>query len=331
VNTLVLLGDIFELATARIASTARSGRSFFTWLFDWLKPKQVIYVPGNHDHVFWMWWKLASTQWWRSGDDPAQVKDELARLYAELPTRTSHPTSPESAQSAPGREDLLSYFFGDPSRRPSAIRLAYPAYTGPLCSPPGFRGRLYETLFTHGHLNDPTFIRPGDSGIVARVMHGCSDGATQPVEMSSLESIEATTWRYTHHFWYPANKDTTTGERLYLFVEKFSSNNPCVHHFRHAGRFVQEPAADLESIESSPNDYYALVEAALGSAWYTRPLVYVYGHTHHGGTMALDPTTVLYNTGGWIRVGNDSPRHTHLFMVDATGCAKMVRVPFRHS
>ena len=199
VNTLVLLGDVFELATARIAPTARSGRYFFAWLFDWLKPKQVIYVPGNHDHVFWMWWKLASGQWWRSGDDPEDRKDELAKLYAELPTRTSDPGSPESARGDPKREDLLSYFFGDLSRRPSAIRLAYPAYAGPHCSPPGFRGRLYETLFTHGHLSDPTFIRPGDSGIVARFMHARSNGGRQPADMSSLESVEATTWRYTHH------------------------------------------------------------------------------------------------------------------------------------
>ena len=49
------------------------------------------------------------------------------------------------------------------------------------------------------------------------------------------------------------------------------------------------------------------------------------------GAMSLDPTTVLYNTEGWIRVGNDNPRHTHVFMMTSAGCAKVVRVPFRHS
>ena len=31
VETLVLLGDIFELATARIDTAAKSGRNFFKW------------------------------------------------------------------------------------------------------------------------------------------------------------------------------------------------------------------------------------------------------------------------------------------------------------
>lgn len=108
----------------------------------------------------------------------------------------------------------------------------------------------------------------------------------------------------------------------------FETGNPCRHPLVLQGRFVSEPAADLERAEASNNDFYKFLQAALGENWYTAPWAYIYGHTHHGGAMPLDPTVLLYNTGGWLRKSKDKPPHTHLFAIDSDGVARMIRADF---
>jgi hypothetical protein len=102
VRTLVLLGDIFELGTARLTTAAAAGRDFFWWLFQWLEADEIVYLPGNHDHVMWMWWKTctkARRSWWEA--DAQDCKAELASAYQSLEARTSDPACPLNRASVP--------------------------------------------------------------------------------------------------------------------------------------------------------------------------------------------------------------------------------------
>ncbi|MFC1828628.1 metallophosphoesterase [Thermodesulfobacteriota bacterium] len=329
VDKLVLLGDIFELATARIETAAKSGRDFFSWLFQWMFPERIIFIPGNHDHVFWMWWCIppvdGQPDWWTR--KPEKVKDQLKTEYAALPSLVSDPRTPIGVENQRWREDLIKFFFGrliDPDR----FYVGYPAYKGPACAPIGFRQPLFSTLFTHGHLNDPTFVRPKESGVIAKGMHWLADHAPKQVDLTNLETIEKTSWEYTNYHWYPPKVDTPMKERLYLWSLLFESGNPCRHPLEIGSRYTKEPAADLKRIESSGNDFTNLLRAAMGDSWYVNPYIYVYGHTHHGGAMPVEPGFLLYNTGGWLKKGKDRPPHTHLFCITSSGVAEMVRADF---
>jgi hypothetical protein len=326
VRDLVLLGDIFELGTATIDQASRSGAKFFEWLFLWLLPDRVIYVPGNHDHVFWMWWCAPPPEggppWWES--EPGAVEQALSEAYADCGTKASHPDRPEAAEGKPWREALLTRFFGsllDPSR----FRLAYPVYTGPHCGPPGFRGRPFRSLYTHGHMNDPMFVNPG--GLVDRVMHGLSPNPEE-ADLATLERAEETTWRFTHRWWYPAEKGSSLKEWLYLCSIPFEKGHACVHRGTSPGRYTREPAPELGEPDRDALDFHNLIRAAAPGEAFLEPTIYVYGHTHNGGAMPVEPSLLLYNTGGWLSNVTDDPKHTHLFGIDAGGTAKMVRVTY---
>jgi len=325
VNQLVLLGDIFELGTATIERAAEAGRNFFDWLFQWLRPRRVIYVPGNHDHVFWMWWRVQPADgrpsWWER--DPEEAEPELSEAYAALAAKTSHPVYPEGVQGNAWRGPLLSHFFGE-LLDPAVYRLAYPVYVGPDCGPPGYRDRPFRSLYTHGHMNDSLFVNPG---LFSGVMHGLTPN-TENADLTTLDRAEETTWRFTHHWWYPPTRESSWKEWLYLFYVRLEKGHPCVHPRAFGGRYTREPAPELLHPETDALDFYNVIQATFEGESFLRPTLYVYGHTHNGGAMAVEPSLQLYNTGGWLSNVTDNPKHTHLFGIDTNGVAKMVRVTY---
>ena len=160
-------------------------------------------------------------------------------------------------------------------------------------------------------------------------MNVLSWGRGKPADHDSLSAMEQTTWKYTNKWWYPPTKDTPFSERLYLFSTRFGDNNPCRHQLAPPLKSPSEVAPDVADPNSSANDFYDLLSAALGAKWYREPQMLIYGHTHHGGALALEPSVLLYNTGGWLTKVNDRPIHTHLFAISDSGVAQMMRVDFR--
>lgn len=66
-----------------------------------------------------------------------------------------------------------------------------------------------------------------------------------------------------------------------------------------------EIAPDVADPNSSNNDFFDLLSAALGENWFMKPWKIVYGHTYHGGAFALEPSVLLCNTGGWLTKVNE--------------------------
>jgi UDP-2,3-diacylglucosamine pyrophosphatase LpxH len=329
IRKLVLLGDVFELATARLTSAADSGRNFFGWLFQWLDADEIIYVPGNHDHVFWMWWKTciqSGKEWW-SQPDPEADKKDLEKIYDGVSEKCSDPFQPEPAVE-PLRRRLVSFFFGERALNENSFCVGYPVYCGPNAAPAGYPDPCFRTFFTHGHLVDPTFVRPAESDFVGLVMNVLSWGWGKDAEHGSLTEMEESTWKYTNKWWYPPKEQTSLGERLYLFSTRFGENNPCRHRAAPPYSNISEIAPDVADPNSSNNDFYDLLSAALGEKWFMKPRMIVYGHTHHGGELAIEPSVLLYNTGGWLTKVNDRPIHTHLFAITDIGLTQMMRVEF---
>jgi hypothetical protein len=164
-------------------------------------------------------------------------------------------------------------------------------------------------------------------------MNLASWGWGKDAKRDNLDAIEASTWEYTHRWWYPPDKETTVGERLYLFTTRFDGNNTCVHLCRTPPEdYPKESAPDIkldpQGCSSSTNDFYSFLQAALGASWNHQARLLVYGHTHHGGAIPLLPSVLVCNTGGWLTKVNDRPVHTHLFAIDEAGVAQVKRVDF---
>ena len=243
VETLVLSGDILELATATIERAAESSGNLFEWLLQWLHPDKVVYIPGNHDHVFWMWWKVppdpGAKNWWKI--DPVDVEDWLKNAYGGLNVKATDPQSPVGVDQLQWRRELVRNFFGR-LINPDTFYVAYPTYEGPSCSVVGINNKVFKTLFTHGHMNDGDFMDPGNSGTRAWFMYAATGNWPSPADKTDLNTMENSTWKYTTYYWYPPMTETPLKESLYLAYVRFEENNPCVHSDVHQGIFVKEIA-----------------------------------------------------------------------------------------
>jgi hypothetical protein len=259
----------------------------------------------------------------------------LARAYEAVEIKASAPGSPEPVASD-SHGDLLKMFFGEHLKQTS-FSIGYPVYCGPSAVPAGYSSsHCFNTIFTHGHLNDPRFVRPAD--LISKGMHALS--RSWDAKTGSLAELEATTWPFTNKWWYPPKKETSLGERLYLLGEKlgemsemfkFKLPTPCRHlSGADAAAYPYETPPDLMGPDAtSPNDFYSLLQE-VGPKWYLQPLLLVYGHTHHGGAMPLpNPLVLVCNTGGWLTIVADRPVHTHMFAINDSGVATMKRVDFQ--
>jgi len=329
VGTLVLLGDIFELATATIERASGAGRTFFGWLFTWLRPEKVVYVPGNHDHVFWMWWNIPptaqGTNWWDM--EPSQAADPLKRAYGNLIPKTSPPDNPSPVDGLNHRQALIHSFFST-SADADRFLVGYPAYAGPSCGLPGSGERPYKTLFAHGHLNDPDYVDPENAGLRAWLMVAATGNWPRPANADTLDTLEETTWKYTTSYWYPPETDFTLGEALYLAYVKIEDNHPCIHPDTPTGIEVIEPIPELVKDMGSLRYFSDFIRASMEKTDPGSSKTLVYGHTHNGGAGPIENTLRLCNTGGWLDAVKDDPPHTHLFAIDEGGAARMIRVGF---
>ncbi len=119
-DRVVLLGDVVELREQPLGGALEAARPFFEALGAALGGREVIIVPGNHDHRF-----------------AEPLLDELG--LAGTPLRLEHFADP-----SPGPTAVLADFLG-----PARLRIAYPGVW--------LREDVYAT---HGHYIDPHLRLP---------------------------------------------------------------------------------------------------------------------------------------------------------------------------
>lgn len=119
-DRVVLLGDALELRDLSLGVAMAAARPFFAALGEALAGREVVLVPGNHDHRF-----------------AEPLLDALS--LAEAPLRLEHRYEP-----APGPTAAIAEWLG-----PARMRLAYPGLW--------LREDVYAT---HGHYMDPHLSLP---------------------------------------------------------------------------------------------------------------------------------------------------------------------------
>src|SRR5579859_1511137 len=135
--TLILNGDILELALTDVHKAAMVFKCFIELIFppggEALFQKDILYIPGNHDHHVW-----------ESARETGYL-DYLARLQPgdelDAPNHTTPMLSPDFVRE-PFLTRLLHVY---PHLQDATVNIAYPNYA--LLSQNGQKG----VIFSHGH------------------------------------------------------------------------------------------------------------------------------------------------------------------------------------
>ena len=149
--TLVLAGDVLELALARTHQAAMTFEKFLNLAFPGgdndLFAREIIYVPGNHDHHLWE--RTRETHYLDylrtiAPNSPLGPEWHITRLYRQGP------------KDFPEENLLTGLAQRNPTLRDIRVKTAYPNMG--LISRDGRR----SVVFTHGHFIEPLYTLMSD-------------------------------------------------------------------------------------------------------------------------------------------------------------------------
>lgn len=145
-DEIILNGDIFELALAGHDEICRDARAFFNLLAEMNHFQRIIFVPGNHDHHFWV------------------SQAEQVHIYGKIKTHTPPPGHfkypccfiderfSSTDENVPC-DILIQHFWPDGKSRPEFV-MKYPHHLIEIPQPDGQR---MPYLITHGHFLENRF------------------------------------------------------------------------------------------------------------------------------------------------------------------------------
>jgi hypothetical protein len=149
-DRLVILGDAVELRDLPLGVALGAARPFFEELGEAMSGREVVLVPGNHDHRF-----------------AEPLLDELS-LSGSGPLRFEHLYDP-----SPGPTAQIDEWLGG-----AELRLAYPGIW------------LREDVYaTHGHYMDPHLTLPRAECIAAAIVMRLSGPIPSPAEPADYERV----------------------------------------------------------------------------------------------------------------------------------------------
>jgi 3',5'-cyclic AMP phosphodiesterase CpdA len=149
-DRLVILGDAVELRDLPLGVALAAARPFFEELGEAMSGREVVLVPGNHDHRF-----------------AEPLLDELS-LSGSGPLRFEHLYDPSPGPTAQIAESLGA----------AELRLAYPGIW------------LREDVYaTHGHYMDPHLTLPRAECLAAAIVMRLSGPIPDPAEPADYERV----------------------------------------------------------------------------------------------------------------------------------------------
>jgi hypothetical protein len=323
VETVVLMGDIVERCLATRQDLAAAACDFMDTLFHSFNIKELIYLPGNHDHTLWR-----------------DLARGLNKPYEVTPIDQPLKITP---QSPAGQLDLAKIFFnypkgslcrdpsGDPARArlPTTFRVGNPFYHKVV------NDRSY--LFTHGTYWRWDVARPAGSAIldlVDQTVLGHEVERTQdPYQARDLSDLEARTYAFVDSMWSnEEDKDMSRKELVWfllsnlssLFQERKGPAGHCVFKNGGAGMRVSDqvpydPADQERTVRDftrggHPDGATQRLLKYVRECFRVFPefqglrpdITLVYGDTHDSGYQELESIKPngrpmrVYNTGAWI-------------------------------
>lgn len=198
--TLILNGDILEMALADVNDAAMVFERFIELIMPEAEEKQlfkeIIYIPGNHDHHLWE--VARETMYVNYIINATKSKDKLNK-----PWHVSRLLKKEG-------EDLpITYFLTKliqryPGLEKSQISTAYPNY-GLLNA-----GRTRCVLFHHGHFIEPIYM------LMSHLKTILFPDEILPTEISEIESEN---FAWIDFFWSAMGRSGKVGENIEVIYE----------------------------------------------------------------------------------------------------------------
>jgi hypothetical protein len=281
-DRVVLLGDAIELRDLALGLALKTARPFFTALGEALSGREVLLVPGNHDHRF-----------------AEPLLDDLS--LASQPLELEHYFDPSPGPTAKLAEWL----------EPARLRLAYPGVW--------LREDVYAT---HGHYIDPHLTLPRAECIAAATIMRLSGPIPVVASPADYERVLAPIYglgygvaqgrrRRFRRPGHPAesawkvlsgNDDPATGRRQLKGRLIRASFPPFIGGINRLLRSEFVPDVSSDRIFRSGIEAGTEMAARLG----VDSGHLITGHTHRGGPEAGDGEWPLrgggrlHNTGNWI-------------------------------
>lgn len=197
---LVLLGDVLELALSETHEALMTFEKFLTLAFpeggDDLFAREIIYVPGNHDHHLWE--MARETHYLNSLPPGAALGEEwhITRLYQS------------GAEDYPEQRLLTGVARRYPFLRDLRVSTAYPNLG--LRSPDGKR----SVIFTHGHFIEPLYT------LVSQLKRMVFQESSTP---DTVLELEQENFAWIDFFWSTMGRSGDAGKQVQQIYEKLAS------------------------------------------------------------------------------------------------------------
>jgi predicted phosphodiesterase len=346
--TLILHGDILELALADDNIAATSFAAFITLAFATDRPlfdDRIYYVPGNHDHHLWETARERQYARYVRGLEPGQAIGppwHVTRLFEDPSTVT-----PEA--------ELLNAVLSHEAHHDLSVRVVYPNLG--IESNDGER----VVIVHHGHFTEPLY----------RLMSSLK-AALFPRQLAAKEiwDWESDNFAWIDFFWSTLGRSGAAGVDVGLIYDMLQDKEALAHlaanlarfvsdHFpgelRTAGRLGLTPLArwlvpkvsspersipDVVLSEKTVNGLHEYLSGPVrrqleherpGSAG--REVAFVFGHTHKPFERSERITgfprpIALVNSGGWVvdTKGTSTVQGASVILIDADGGVASLRM-----
>ncbi len=334
VDEVVLVGDIPDRTLASHAQIQHSTRAFIDVLTSTLKPKRIVYVPGNHDHTIWS--RLVDSTG-SLAHPQTKCTDADGWLLVKAGEYPFDDLDAPGTGNREGRKRLISLLV-DPERVcPFDFVVANPVYARTL------PGRSGSFVFAHGTHFRPDVAAPkGLLDLLTKtlideilVQHPVESVAGELVKQTTLAALEAAVTPFVDTLWPSAEAtENSKADRLWYILSvlsrKFLHKRQLAEH-GDAACFLREAAQWKHRIHQLPPDRGSLkrfrrvflpqlrkflVESHLPD----NPMTFIYGDTHEGGWAHIPGENITaYNTGAWVVHGRQHHPPCHIFVVPQSG------------
>jgi hypothetical protein len=324
VPTLILLGDVLDMAFSRMATTMMAFQRCIEALFPSDGPelfsKEIIFLPGNHDHALW---------------HSIRERLQLAVLQAEGDTHEARfsPVTDLFARPTHRSQLLTGLCRSLPHLASAEVRVAYPNW--------GLKGERSTVILHHGHFVEATYR------VISSIRRYLS-GTHEPM---TVERLEAENGSWIDFGWSTLGASGAMGRDISTLYAVMQSGRGAEDFLaRLADKLAQGACARIPfGAEPKVRNSVVMLSRALldatvgqsaelerlsyldalspggvqGLRWYldeplfqqlgaelASPLTFIFGHTHKPFEDELVATNYpepvrVFNSGGWVL---DEPR-----------------------
>lgn len=343
VDEVVLIGDIPDRTLASHAQIQKSTRALIELLTSSLKPKRIVYVPGNHDHTLWSRMVDASGS---LAHPQTRCTDADGWLLLKAGTYPIDDMDSPGAGSAEGRKQLLSLFVDPQARCPFDFVVANPVYVRTYAERPG------SYVFAHGtHFRADVAAPKGLLDLLTKtlideilVQHPVQSVAAELIKQPTLSALEAAVTPFVDTLWPSAEAaENSKADRLWYILcvlsRKFLHKRILTEHgdaacylkdaTQHKKRISQlDP--DRGSLKRFRKVFLPQLRRFLADSQIpSDPMTFVYGDTHEGGWAQIQSENITaYNTGAWVVHGKQHHPPCHIFVIPPRGDEFLFDVSF---